>query len=110
MSEPDRHVRMSRVVGLVLLTLPTGLGAQQPPVVSTAMPPAIRHIREADLRRDLFAMASPEMRGREGGALDELRASIWVADQYRRIGLVPAGEDGTWFQWFNRRPNTPSRS
>ena len=58
-------------------------------------------IRESDLRRDLFAMASPAMRGREGGTLDEMKASMWVAEQYRRIGLEPAGEDGTWFQWFN---------
>ena len=102
MSEPERPVRMCRIVRLLLLALPTGLGAQQPaPAVSSVMPPGVRLIREADLRRDLFAMASPGMRGREGGTLDELRASIWVADQYRRIGLVPAGEDGTWFQWFN---------
>ena len=41
------------------------------------------------------------MRGREGGTVDEMRASIWVADQYRRIGLKPAGDGGTWFQWFD---------
>ncbi len=41
------------------------------------------------------------MRGREGGTLDEMRASMWVAEQYRRIGLKPAGDDGTWFQWFD---------
>ena len=46
-------------------------------------------------------MASPAMRGREGGTLDEIRASLWVAEQYQRIGLEPAGDDGTWFQWFN---------
>ena len=58
-------------------------------------------LREADLRRDLFAMASPAMRGREGGTIDESRASIWVAEQYAKIGLSPMGENGTWFQWFN---------
>ena len=58
-------------------------------------------IREADLKRDLYAMASDAMRGREGGTNDELRASIWVADQYREIGLTPLGDDGTYFQWFN---------
>jgi Zn-dependent M28 family amino/carboxypeptidase len=26
---------------------------------------------------------------------------MWLAEQYRRIGLVPAGEDGSWFQWFD---------
>jgi hypothetical protein len=87
-----------RTLLIILLTLPTGLTAQRP---TPSVPPAIREIKEADLRRDLFAMASPAMRGREGGTLDELKASIWVAEQYRRIGLEPAGDDGTWFQWFN---------
>jgi hypothetical protein len=68
---------------------------------SDGVPAAISQIREADIKRDLFAMASPAMRGREGASLDEVRASIWLADQYRRLGLEPAGDDGTWFQWFN---------
>jgi hypothetical protein len=84
---------------LLSLVLPVGVAAQQQQVAT--VPAAIREIREADLRRDLFAMASPAMRGREGGTLDEMRASMWVAEQYRRIGLTPAGEDGSWFQWFN---------
>jgi Zn-dependent M28 family amino/carboxypeptidase len=64
-------------------------------------PAAYTAVREADLRRDVGEMASPAMRGREGGTIDEMRASIWVAEQYRRIGLKPMGEDGTWFQWFD---------
>lgn len=91
-----------RTLLLLLLTLPVGLMAQRPTASKIpSTPRAIREIREADLRRDLFAMASPAMRGREGGTLDEMRASMWVAEQYRRIGLQPVGDDGTWFQWFN---------
>ncbi len=41
------------------------------------------------------------MRGREGGTIDELRASEWVAERYRRIGLVSMGDDGSYFQWFD---------
>lgn len=85
----------------LLLLLPAVLGGQQPSARSAALPRGITAIRESDLRRDLFAMASPEMRGREGGTLDEMRASMWVAEQYRKIGLQPAGSDGSWFQWFN---------
>ncbi len=91
-----------RALVTLLLALPVELAAQrtaQP--TAQSVPRAIREIKEVDLRRDLFAMASPAMRGREGGTLDEMRASMWVAEQYRRIGLRPAGEDGTWFQWFN---------
>ena len=79
--------------------MPLTLAAQPSPLPPT--PRAIAAIREADLKRDLFAMASPAMRGREGGTLDELRASIWVAEQYQKLGLAPMGENGTWFQWFN---------
>lgn len=65
------------------------------------VPAAMSAIREADLRHDVGEMASPAMRGREGGTIDELRASMWVAEQYRRIGLQPMGDDGSYFQWFD---------
>ena len=58
----------------------------------------IAAIREADLRRDLFAMASDSFRGREAGTLDEWRASLWLAEQAHAAGLRPAGDDGTYFQ------------
>ncbi len=87
-----------RTLFFLALLVPTSLVAQS---TRSPVPRAIREIREADLRRDLFEMASPAMRGREGGTLDEMRASMWVAEQYRRLGLSPAGDGGTWFQWFN---------
>ena len=67
---------------------------------------AARHdaqIREADIRRDLFTMAGESFRGREAGTVDELRASMWVAEQARAAGLKPAGEHGTYFQWWPLR-------
>ena len=96
-----RSVGARRVVALLPLLLVATLRLDAQPPAAPPVPRQIREIREADLRRDLFAMASPAMRGREGGTLDEMTASIWVAEQYRRIGLTPAGDDGTWFQWFN---------
>ncbi len=66
-------------------------------------PAAIQMIREQDLRADLFAMAGDATRGREAGTLDEMRASMWTAEQLRKFGVAPLGEDGTYFQWFNMR-------
>ena len=57
-------------------------------------PPALDAIREEDLRRDIFFLASDAMRGREAGTLDELRASMWIAKAAREAGLEPAGDDG----------------
>lgn len=76
-----------------------------------AGPPALEAITEAELRRDLFALASDELRGREAGELDEMRASAWVAERAREAGLLPAGDDGTYFQFFPvRRVRTAAHS
>lgn len=62
---------------------------------------ALLAIREGDIKRDLFALAGDHFRGREGGSLDELKASVWIAEQLRAMGLQPAGDDGTFFQFFH---------
>jgi hypothetical protein len=90
------RARTILLVGLVTVKLE----AQAAPVPT---PAAIQTIREQDLRRDLFTMAGDATRGREAGTLDEMRASMWTAEQLRSIGLDPMGEDGTYFQWFNMR-------
>ena len=74
----------------ILAAAALGAAAQDP----------IDRIREADLKRDLFALAGDEMRGREGGTLDEMTASAWVAERAREAGLLPAGDNGTYFQFF----------
>src|SRR5439155_11762473 len=42
-------------------------------------------------------------RGREAGTLDEMRASMWLAERAREAGLEPAGDDGTYFQFWPMR-------
>ena len=90
------HTR-SVVLAAILAGFAAGAAAQ------TTAPPALGAITRDDLRRDLFAMSSDPMRGREAGTLDELRASVWVAERARQAGLLPAGDDGTYFQFFSLR-------
>lgn len=61
---------------------------------------ALSRIREAEIKADLFALAGDAMRGREGGTIDELNASMWLAEKAREAGLKPAGDNGTYFQFF----------
>jgi hypothetical protein len=79
------------------LTAASSLAAQTPPAS------AISEIRETDLTRDLFTLAGDGMAGREAGTLDEMRASMWLAEEMRKIGLSPKGDGGSWFQWWNMR-------
>src|SRR5687768_8397065 len=60
----------------------------------------IERIREAEIKADLFALAGDHTRGREGGTIDELSASAWIAERARDAGLQPAGDNGTYFQFF----------
>ena len=63
-------------------------------------PPGLNLIRAEDLKSDLYTFADARFRGRSAGTIDELKASIWLSDQFRAIGLRPAGDDGTYFQFF----------
>jgi hypothetical protein len=63
-------------------------------------PPGLNLIRAEDLKSDLYTFADARFRGRSAGTIDELKASIWLSDQFRAIGLKPAGDDGTYFQFF----------
>ena len=65
-----------------------------------ASPPGLELIRESDIRRDILALAGDAMRGREAGTIDELRASVWLAERGREAGMEPAGLDATFFQFF----------
>ena len=60
----------------------------------------IERIREAEIKDDLFTLAGDAMRGREGGTIDELKASMWLAERARAAGMQPAGDNGTFFQFF----------
>ena len=60
----------------------------------------IDRIRDSEIKADLFALAGDHTRGREGGTLDELTASAWIAERARAAGLQPAGDSGTFFQFF----------
>src|SRR5678816_4623407 len=64
-------------------------------MAQTNNPPGLNLIRAEDLKSDLYTFADARFRGRSAGTIDELKASIWLSDQFRAIGLKAAGDDGT---------------
>ena len=55
-------------------------------------------ISAADLQLRLTALAHDSMGGRATGSLGGFKAAEYVASEFRRLGLEPAGEQGTYFQ------------
>lgn len=62
-------------------------------------------IKEDDLKKDLYTFAGDGFRGREFCSPDELKAAVWLAEQMKMGGMQPAGNDGTFFQFFNVQRN-----
>jgi hypothetical protein len=94
-----KHINLLVVFAVACFTACTKTPSTLSPPVA-ARQPAFTYISQEELRQDLFALSSDEMRGKRAGTVDELRAAAWVAEQARKAGLEPAGDDGTYFQFF----------
>lgn len=92
---------MKKIVALLLAVAAAGplLGQAKKPVAG--LPPALTAIKEADIKKDVFELAGDAFRGRRAGTVDEFRSAAWVAQRAQQAGLKPAGEDGTYFQFYN---------
>lgn len=51
--------------------------------------------------RDVIWLASDDLKGRGDGSPELNRAADYIALEFRRIGLKPAGDHGTYFQDFD---------
>ena len=89
------HRVISRVSFLVCLgacSAGSGPNSTPAPAATTA------EISPADLRSRLTAYSHDSMLGRRSGTLGGVKATDFLAAEVRRLGLEPAGENGTYFQ------------
>ena len=63
--------------------------------------PQIESIREAELRADLFFLASDAMRGRLTDTPENALTAEWIKARFERLGLSPAGAGRTYFHPFS---------
>lgn len=103
---------MRRIVTLVVgaVALTTSLAAQTAapssyvPAPATKLPtklvaqPTSDNISVKDLMSRLYIFADDSMLGRETGTEGNVRGTTYLAAEAKRIGLIPAGENGTYFQ------------
>ena len=89
----------------VLAALPACSNGQRPaPVAAGPLPrtmaprPTSAAITEQDLMTRLYVFADDSMQGRATGTEGYRKATDYIAAELRRLGLQPAGDDGTYFQ------------
>ena len=82
---------------LLLLTICSPLAAQAP---DRSLEQAAGTISEADVMRRVHVIAHDSMLGRDTPSPGLEMTAQYVADEFKRFGLKPGGENGTWFQRY----------
>src|SRR6185437_11242175 len=59
---------------------------------------AVDLIQPADLKADLYFLASDDLAGRSITSLGDRVATDYIASEFMRLGLKPVGDNGTFFQ------------
>ncbi len=60
--------------------------------------PTVPDITACDLMTRLYIYSADSMRGREAGTVDAIHATAYIESEVKRLGLKPAGDNGTYFQ------------
>jgi hypothetical protein len=66
--------------------------------------PTVAAITANDLRTRLYQYADDSMMGRKVGELGDYKATAYIASEFKRFGLKPAGDDGGYFQELDFGP------
>ena len=83
----------------VIASLAPGAARAQTPLPRTHPPqPTVPAITAGDLETRLYIFADDSMQGREAGTIGNVRATDYIARELTRLGVEPAGENGTYFQ------------
>ena len=60
--------------------------------------PTTAAISEADLKTRLYIFADDSMQGRAYGREGTMKGTTYIANEIKRLGVEPAGENGTYYQ------------
>jgi hypothetical protein len=81
---------------LSLLLLPSVVAAQSPASVQRA----VQSITPDDIKRRIGIIADDSMRGRDTPSPELEEVAAYIAAEFRRFGLKPGGDDGTYLQRY----------
>ncbi len=83
---------------LVAQSAPPPASGQAPLPLKRAPTPTTAAITSADLMSRIYQYADDSMLGRSAGSESNLKATAMIAAELKRLGLQPAGDNGTYFQ------------
>ena len=101
----NSHMQSIRKVTSAALVIFTGACASVPLTLNEfglppklAPSPTTAAISEADLKTRLYIFADDSMQGRAYGREGNMKGTTYIANELKRLGVEPAGDNGTYFQ------------
>src|SRR5712692_1458867 len=91
---------------LVALFVPLALQAQSALPPKRPPQPTVAAITAGDLATRLYIFSDDSMQGREAGTAGNVKGTAYIAAELKRLGLVPGGDDGTYFQTIPLKTRT----
>lgn len=91
------HRFLSGIVALAAVA--TAASAQSKPLpLKHKAEPTKAEITANDLMTHLYIIADDSMMGRQAGTEYNTKGTAYIADQLKKLGIKPGGENGTYFQ------------
>lgn len=103
------HTTVRALSAAAMVSSPALSQAPRDPVRSQPPRPTTADITVEDVRTRTYIIADDSMEGRETGRRGGLRSARYIAGELKRLGLEPAGDNGTYRQqipWVSRAPDT----
>jgi hypothetical protein len=103
-----RVLVLSAAISASAYTQMTDRSASEVPRTHTPRPTTI-DITAEDARTRAYIVADDSMEGRDTGRRGGVRSARYIAAELKRLGLEPAGDNGTYLQqipWVSRTPDT----
>jgi Zn-dependent M28 family amino/carboxypeptidase len=98
--------RFTLIVLVIVASFVVAVAAQNAshagaPAASTAQQAAMNSIDAEKIRATVKYLSDDALEGRGTGQKGGDKAADWIAEQFKSYGLLPAGDNGTWFQSVN---------
>ena len=88
-------------IGILLILVSVLIPVRSQEISETSIVNAMHSISSHDLLRFVEIQCDESYQGRLTGTSGYQACAEWLADEFSEWGISPAGENGTWFQWFN---------
>jgi hypothetical protein len=88
-------------IGILLFLISVLIPVRSQDISETSIVNAMHSISSHDLLKYVEIQCDEKYQGRLTGTSGYQACAGWLADEFSEWGISPAGEKGTWFQWFN---------